>query len=186
MTARDLLLELHAKGVEVKTSGDDRLVIDAPKGTITEDLRNALSANKAELLNILKAEQTKPAEVAVSEVPEPVPDPQLDIPAAPPLTSAPEVMSHVAEEPSFGAPRAMPPVKQAEEAPVAASPADENAAATSTAAGTVSSAHQECTMPSAAMTAKKQVAESVLRSTDAVISPTAMSPTRIGVVTIAL
>ena len=40
-------------------------------------------------------------------------------------------------------------------------------------------------MPSAAMTAKKQVAESVLRSTDAAISPTAMSTIRIGVVTIA-
>ena len=43
MTAHDLLLQLRAKGVEVRTSGDDRLVIDAPKGTITEDLRSALA-----------------------------------------------------------------------------------------------------------------------------------------------
>ncbi len=60
MTARDLLLQLRAKGVEVKTSGNDRLVIDAPKGIINEDLRSALAANKAELLRILKAEQAGP------------------------------------------------------------------------------------------------------------------------------
>src|SRR6266403_566087 len=58
MTAQELLSQLREKGVEVRTSGDDRLVIDAPKGTITEDLRSALSAHKTELLQILKAEQT--------------------------------------------------------------------------------------------------------------------------------
>jgi hypothetical protein len=58
MTAHDLLAQLRAKGVEVKTSGDDRLVIDAPKGAINEDLRSALATHKAELLQILKAEQT--------------------------------------------------------------------------------------------------------------------------------
>ncbi|MEK6336704.1 MAG: HEAT repeat domain-containing protein [Acidobacteriota bacterium] len=56
MTAHDLLSELRAKGVELKTSGDDRLVIDAPKGTITEELRRDLAAHKAELLQILKTE----------------------------------------------------------------------------------------------------------------------------------
>jgi hypothetical protein len=55
MTAHDLLSQLREKGVEVKTSGDDRLVIDAPKGTITEDLRKALAAHKADLIQILKA-----------------------------------------------------------------------------------------------------------------------------------
>src|SRR4030088_1846987 len=59
MTAHDLLSQLREKGVEVKTSGDDRLVIDAPRGTINEELRSALAANKAELLQILKAEQRK-------------------------------------------------------------------------------------------------------------------------------
>ena len=43
MTAHDLLSELRAKGVDIKTSGDDRLVIDAPRGTVTDDLRTALS-----------------------------------------------------------------------------------------------------------------------------------------------
>ena len=56
MTAHELLSQLRAKGVELKTSGGDRLVIDAPKGTVTEDLRAALSAHKAELLQILNAE----------------------------------------------------------------------------------------------------------------------------------
>jgi len=59
MTAHELLSQLRAKGVELKTSGDDRLIIDAPKGTITEELRNALSAHKADLLQILKTEQAQ-------------------------------------------------------------------------------------------------------------------------------
>jgi hypothetical protein len=71
MTAHELLAQLREKGVEVKTSGDDRLVIDAPKGTVTEELRGALSANKAELLQILKAEQNVTAEPAASFTPDP-------------------------------------------------------------------------------------------------------------------
>jgi hypothetical protein len=54
MSARELLVQLREKGVEVKANGD-RLVIDAPRGAITPDLRDALSANKAELLQILSA-----------------------------------------------------------------------------------------------------------------------------------
>jgi hypothetical protein len=57
MTARNLLSELRQKGVEVKASGDDRLVIDAPKGAITPELRSELAAHKNELLQILKSEQ---------------------------------------------------------------------------------------------------------------------------------
>src|SRR5438034_6607616 len=68
MTAHDLLSQLREKGVEVKTSGADRLVIDAPKGTITEDLRNALAAHKADLLQILKAEGI--SKVSGAQVPE--------------------------------------------------------------------------------------------------------------------
>src|SRR5688572_16777740 len=54
MSARELLLQLREKGVDVKANGD-RLVIDAPRGAITPDLRDALTANKAELLQILNA-----------------------------------------------------------------------------------------------------------------------------------
>ena len=67
MTAHELLSQLRARGVQVKTSGDDRLVIDAPRGTVNEELRAALAANKAELLQILKNESTEaeaPARVA--------------------------------------------------------------------------------------------------------------------------
>src|SRR6266436_8437625 len=79
MTAHELLAQLREKGVEVKTSGEDRLVIDAPRGTINEELRGALAAHKSELLQILKAEQEERAPV--------VPDSEV---AAPPL-SAPSI-----------------------------------------------------------------------------------------------
>ena len=52
MSPRELLVQLREKGVEIKSNGD-RLLIDAPKGAITPDLRDALAANKAELLRIL-------------------------------------------------------------------------------------------------------------------------------------
>src|SRR2546430_17010925 len=68
MTAHELLTELRTKGVEIKASSEDRLVIDAPKGTITEELRAALSGSKADLLTILKAEQVqKGAKPSVSQ-----------------------------------------------------------------------------------------------------------------------
>src|SRR5207237_1225611 len=105
MTAHELLSQLRAKGVAVKTSGDDRLVIDAPKGTITEELRTALSANKVALLKILKDE-----EAATTEVPETnegmtaAPPPPSEVaavaeaqpPVAPPVLD--EVAASTAEE----------------------------------------------------------------------------------------
>jgi hypothetical protein len=84
MTARNLLSELRQKGVEVKASGDDRLVIDAPKGAITPELRSALAAHKVELLQILKSEQQPPAPIA--------PEPIAPAPAAL-KTHAPEVVA---------------------------------------------------------------------------------------------
>ena len=71
MTAHDLLFQLREKGVEVRTSGDDRLIIDAPKGTITEDVRSELAAHKPELIQILKAEQAGiGSDTQVAEAPE--------------------------------------------------------------------------------------------------------------------
>src|SRR2546427_10572373 len=64
MTASGLLSQLRESGVEIKISGDDRLVIDAPRGAITPELRSALASHKPELLQILRAEQT--AEVAAT------------------------------------------------------------------------------------------------------------------------
>src|SRR6185295_13459289 len=52
MTAHELIAQLQEKGVELKSSGD-RLVIDAPKGTITPEIRSALAEHKADLLVIL-------------------------------------------------------------------------------------------------------------------------------------
>jgi len=69
MSARELLVQLREKGVDVKANGD-RLVIDAPRGAITPDLREALTANKAELLQILNAppmERAAPRPAAVQQ-----------------------------------------------------------------------------------------------------------------------
>jgi hypothetical protein len=113
MTAHDLLLQLREKGVEVKTSGDDRLVIDAPKGTITDELRSALSAHKAELLQILKTEQARPAQAAPSEARSSSQIvAELAAPADRPLPATPKVIPPVTEAPVSAAPPAMPPIKQ--------------------------------------------------------------------------
>ena len=121
MTAHDLLSQLREKGVEVKTSGDDRLVIDAPKGTVTEELRTALSAHKAELLQILKAEQTANVEAAASEPPELIATPPELVPVMPEVVSSPQVESEAAapEAPAITL------VEQDDDAIVAASDAQE-------------------------------------------------------------
>jgi TubC N-terminal docking domain len=104
MTAHDLLLQLREKGVEVKTSGDDRLVIDAPKGTITEELRSALSAHKAELLQILKTEQARPAHAGPGEAPSSSQIvAEFAAPAERPVPAAPRVIAPVAEAPAASA-----------------------------------------------------------------------------------
>src|SRR4030088_2183725 len=115
MTAHDLLSQLRQKGVEVKTSGDDRLVIDAPKGTVTEELRSALSANKAELLRILKAEQAANAEA--DELPELVPTaPPVTTPANESLPNVSEFATPVSEFATF-APEFATPARDRVEAP---------------------------------------------------------------------
>jgi len=84
MTASELLSQLRETGVAVKTSGEDRLVIDAPKGSITSELRNALTVHKAELLQILKAEQTVAPAVKAA-----APEVKLSAPEVPPTPPAP-------------------------------------------------------------------------------------------------
>src|SRR6185436_18427823 len=110
MTAHELLSELRAKGVEVSSSGDGRLVIDAPKGTITEDLRSALAAHKAELLEILEKKaivESSPARDLLPQMPPPVAAvmpkvaPVPAVPATPPPSVSNEdhaVAASVAEE----------------------------------------------------------------------------------------
>jgi hypothetical protein len=112
MTAHELLTQLREKGVEVKTSGDDRLVIDAPRGTITEELRGALSAHKGELLQILKAEQTAAVAPAAIEQPETVVRaPQIESPVAEVAPAVPEVAA-IATEPAPAQPQFAPPAPE--------------------------------------------------------------------------
>ncbi len=58
MKAQALLSELRGLGVELTAEGL-QLTVDAPAGTITEDLRDALVENKASLLKLLTWEQRK-------------------------------------------------------------------------------------------------------------------------------
>ena len=58
MTAQSLLTELRGLGVELAVE-ENRLNVDAPNGTITEDLRSALVDNKPRLLKLLTWEQRK-------------------------------------------------------------------------------------------------------------------------------
>src|SRR5688500_18565815 len=68
MTAYNLLSELRQAGVVVKASGNDRLVVDAPKGALTPDLRAALAEHKKELLAILTiTDQTSQLEMELPE-----------------------------------------------------------------------------------------------------------------------
>src|SRR5712692_4565015 len=108
MTARNLLSELREKGVEVKTSGDDRLVIDAPKGAITPELRSALATHKAELLQILKGEQQAQARTPIA--PEPA---QLKT-RAPEVTAAPIASTGPVDEEGSPASLATEEIKQLE------------------------------------------------------------------------
>ena len=54
MNAAELITELEARGVLIEAAGD-RLRVDAPKGAITPELREALAACKAGVLAILNA-----------------------------------------------------------------------------------------------------------------------------------
>src|SRR5437879_5446598 len=55
MPAHEALAELRARGIAIKAA-DGRLVIDAPKGAVTNELRSALAEHKPELLHILTAD----------------------------------------------------------------------------------------------------------------------------------
>src|SRR5213595_3303032 len=96
MTAHELLSQLRARGVQVKTSGDNRLVIDAPRGTVNEELRSALAANKAELLQILGHENLAKAAAIAEPVPaQPKPSSPL---TAPPAHADDQIAASTAEE----------------------------------------------------------------------------------------
>jgi len=97
MTAHELLTELRAKGVAVSRSGDDRLLVDAPKGTITEDLRKSLAAHKTELLEMLKEPSIVEPEAEAALVPEPL-LPVRSLEPAGPVAEHTAIVASVAEE----------------------------------------------------------------------------------------
>jgi hypothetical protein len=69
MTANELLTKLREQGIEVRTSGDDNIIIDAPVGMMTGDLRSAIASHKLELLQILKEESESRLDPGVMEAP---------------------------------------------------------------------------------------------------------------------
>ena len=56
MNASLLLNDLHGRGIQVSANGD-RLSADAPKGALTDELRQVLAAHKLEILALLGGEQ---------------------------------------------------------------------------------------------------------------------------------
>ena len=86
MTALDLLTKLRSCGVAIEANGD-RLKIDAPKGVITPELREALATNKTEIIALLIEDcpSIKPhdesqieSEKVSSLIPEPLPVDVID------------------------------------------------------------------------------------------------------------
>jgi len=59
MTVQSLLSQLRERGIQLKISGPDRLIVDAPKGALTPELRNELSLQKAEILKTLQEEELR-------------------------------------------------------------------------------------------------------------------------------
>ena len=57
MTVVDLLTELRDRDVRLEADGD-RLLVDAPVGVLTDDVRQLLADHKAELLAALQREAT--------------------------------------------------------------------------------------------------------------------------------
>jgi hypothetical protein len=88
MTAQELLLQLREMGVKLKTANGQRLAIDAPKGSITPELREQLTARKGELLHILQNEE-QAVEAQVSAPDEPGQSSMLSAEALPPSQPVP-------------------------------------------------------------------------------------------------
>jgi len=106
MSAYNLLSELRQAGVVVKASGNDRLVVDAPKGALTPDLRAALAAHKKELLAILTVTEQRPAlevelpeRAVVAKIPAIVRHETADPTPIPVLSSTPSPVQSPAQSP---------------------------------------------------------------------------------------
>ena len=79
MNVGELLMELRSRGVLLEPAGD-RLKIDAPRGSITPELREALAACKSEVLAILTLDDDEIAwrvKVMLPQIPDSGPIPFL-------------------------------------------------------------------------------------------------------------
>src|SRR3954452_14770165 len=52
MNASALLADLRRRGIQLSVAGE-RLSVDAPKGSVTPDLRNELTEHKSDLIRLL-------------------------------------------------------------------------------------------------------------------------------------
>src|ERR1700674_2369398 len=70
MTVQSLMQRCSELGIKVSLKADDndRLLVDAPKGTLSADLRDALAAHKLDLIAILK---TNDQEYSLTQTPTP-------------------------------------------------------------------------------------------------------------------
>ena len=71
MNTAELISTLRESGVSLETSGD-RLIVDAPKGAVTPELKEALSMHKSEILAILHMAENEIAwrvEVMLPQIP---------------------------------------------------------------------------------------------------------------------
>jgi pyochelin synthetase len=77
---RDLLVELHRRGIRLRLAGD-RLDVVAPSGALTPDLRRTLSSRRDELIALLQRGQAagEPLEVAADPAARHEPFPLTDV-----------------------------------------------------------------------------------------------------------
>jgi len=63
MTVQSLMQRCAELGIKLTLKADDseRLLVDAPKGTLTAPLREALAEHKPELISILKTNDHEPS-----------------------------------------------------------------------------------------------------------------------------
>ena len=66
MTAAALLASLRAKGISISSEGG-RLILEAPAGVITANLRGELVKRKAELISALAPDHGHPADLNLAE-----------------------------------------------------------------------------------------------------------------------
>lgn len=83
MTVQSLLRLCAELGIDLALKGDnnDRLVVDAPKGALTEALREALTEHKAALIAILKTRELASSRVKARTSPPQISDPMIESPA---------------------------------------------------------------------------------------------------------